>query len=194
MVEMTKTADQTAATNIDVNSGVKHFRLNPYSIPDRIVFSHNNVKYAIDRTGVSVKMKMKKSGLPLSFAIPARTFEGIAAKAVELSDGTQQVTLELHHQDPALCIPVLVSDNLDDIAADWHSWSRLMKLPMLMIGADNMAHPVREELGMVMIEDPIERRKRISTIKQRPWFLRRRKVGIVGEVQKITAAEIIARA
>lgn len=169
------------------------FRLDPYAIPDRIAFRHGDIHYTLDRTGVSVKMTMPKSGLPLSFALPARSFKGIAAKAVEHEDGSTIVSLELHHSDPELCIPVLVADNLDDIAADWHSWSRLMRLPMIVIGEDGMSQPVRNELGMVMVEDPIARRKRITAYKPRPWFLRRRKVGVVGAVQKITAAEIIAR-
>lgn len=68
-----------------------------------------------------------------------------------------------------------------------------MRLPMLIIEADGMAQPVKNELGAVMIEDPIARRKRITAIKHRPWFARRRKLGSVSEVTKLSAAEIIAR-
>ena len=68
-----------------------------------------------------------------------------------------------------------------------------MKLPMLIIGEDGLSQPVREELGMVMLESPIARRKRITAYKPRPWFLKRRKMGVVGPVIKITANEIIAR-
>lgn len=169
------------------------FRLDPYAIPDRIAFSHKDIHYTLDRTGVSVKMTMPQSGLPLSFALPARSFKGVAARCAEHEDGSRTVTLELHHHDPALCIPVLVAGDFDDIAADWHSWSRLMKLPMLIIGSDGMAQPVRNELGTVMVEDPIARRKRITAIKHRPWFLRRRKMAPVGEITRLSAAEIIAR-
>jgi len=188
MVNTTQTAAK-AATNTST-----FFRLDPYSIPDRIAFSNGDMHCTLDRTGVSVKMNMPQSGLPLSFALPTRSFKGISAKAVEHPDGTQTVSLELHHSDPDLCIPVLIADNLDDIAADWHSWSRLMKLPMLIIGEDGLSQPVREELGMVMLESPIARRKRYTAYKPRPWFLKRRKTGVVGNIQKITPAEIIARA
>lgn len=178
-------------------SAVAHaapMRLDPYKIAERISYSNDEgTSYTIDRMGVSVKKTMISSGLPLSMALPTKSFKGIAARIVENEDGSHKVSLELHHHDADLCVPVLVADNLDDIAADWHSWSRLMKLPMLMISADNVAQPVRDELGMVMVENPIERRKRIRMIKHRPWFLRRRKVGVVGEVQKISAREIIAR-
>lgn len=187
MVTMTETA--TAAND----ARPCNFRLDPYGISDRIRFTKGAMQCTLDRTGVSVRMTLSNSGLPLSFALPSRSFKGIAARAVEHSDGSQTVSLELHHNDPELCIPVLIADNMDDIAADWHSWSRLMKLPMLIIGEDGMSQPVRDELGMVMVEDPISRRKRITGYKPRPWFLRRRKTGIVGNVERISAREIIAR-
>jgi len=191
MVTMAQTNNKTADKAADPTCGF--FRLDPYAIADRLAFSHRNVHYTLDRTGVSVKMMMPKSGLPLAFALPAKSFKGVAAKAVEHEDGSKTVTLELHHSDPELCIPLLIADNLDDIAADWHSWSRLMRLPMIVIGEDGLSQPVRDELGMVMVEDPIARRKRITAYKPRPWFLRRRKPGAVGDVTKISAAEIIAR-
>ena len=187
MVEMTRSTEQV----IDVSTAF--FRLDPYQISGRLCFVKDNIRFTLDRSGVSVKLTLPKSGLPLSFGIPTSAFEGIAARAVENADGSQTVSLELHHTDPDLCIKVLVADNLDDIAADWHSWSRLMKLPMIIVDADGLSQPVRDELGMVMLESPIARRKRITAYKPRPWFLRRRKMGVVGPVIKITANEIIAR-
>ena len=69
-----------------------------------------------------------------------------------------------------------------------------MKLPMLVIGADDTAQPVTEQLGAIMVENPVDRRKRITSVKHRPWFLRRRRVvKVVGEVERLTADEIIAR-
>lgn len=179
--------------NMATKRSADQLRLDPYAISERVSYERAGTSYTIDRMGVSVKKTLKNSGLPLSLALPAKSFKGIAARAVQKEDGSTQVSLELHHHDPALCVLVLVADNMDDISADWHSWSRLMKLPMLIIGEDNVATPVRNELGMVMVESPIQRRKRITTIKQRGWFLRRRKVGVIGEITKITAKEIIAR-
>ena len=184
MVEMTQSAVAAIAP----------MRLDPYAIAERIFYAHEDgTTYAIDRMGVCLKKILRKSGLPLSMALPTKSFKGVAARVTENSDGTFQASLELHHHDRELCVLLLVADNLDDIAADWHSWSRLMKLPMLIVDADNIAAPVRNELGQVMVETPIERRKRLRMIKHRPWFLRHRKTGMIGDVQKITANEIIAR-
>lgn len=179
--------------NMAANISAEQLRLDPYSIADRVSFERAGTSYTIDRMGVSVKKKLAKSGLPLSMALPSKSFKGIAARAHQNDDGSTQVSLELLHHDAELCVPLLIANNLNDISADWHSWSRIMKLPMLIIDDDNVATPVRDELGLVMVENPLERRKRIRTYKHRGWFLRRRKTGDIGEVRKITAREIIAR-
>ncbi|MBL4727671.1 MAG: hypothetical protein JKY83_13600 [Rhizobiaceae bacterium] len=166
----------------------RDIRLDPFHLPHN-VRNDSSLSYSIDRDGV----EMQRNGSPNSIKLPAQSFKGIAARAVETEDGGMLVTLELHHEDAELCVPVLVTDNMDDIAADWHAWSRVLSLPMLILDADNSASPVRKLLGEIMVEDPIERRKRHRTIKHRPNFLRRRKVGVVGIVERLTAAEIIAR-
>lgn len=178
---------------IDVWAG-RDMRLDPYKLPQKVHSAGDNgLSYNIDRNGAVLKRKLQNSKLPISIALPAKAFKGVAAKATELPDGTTNVTLELLHHDPACCLPLLISDNLDDIAADWHAWSRMLKLPMLLIGDDNEPTPVCKKLGALMIESPIERRKKFSFLKRRPNFLRRRKMGDVGKVEKLTAAEIIAR-
>lgn len=168
-------------------------RLDPYHLPHSVSIKQDkHFSYKIDRNGAVMKRQLN-CGLPLSMALPQRAFKGIAARIFDDENGNTRFTLELHHHDIDLCLPVLVADNLDDIAADWHAWSRLMRLPMLLIDADNMASPVRRQLGLLMVETPIERRKRITTVKHRPWFSRRRKTGTLGPVVKLCAAEIIAR-
>ena len=96
----------------------------------------------LDKRGAVVRKVLPQSGLPLSIALPVRAFKGIAARAMDHGDGTMTVTLELHHEDSELCVPLLVAHNLDDIAADWHSWSQVYRLPMLMIEADGSARPL----------------------------------------------------
>ena len=165
-------------------------RLDPYQAPHRI--ERGNTKIQLDHGGAVVK-KTLSCGLPLSLAVPARAFKGVAARVADQEDGTVSVSLELLHHDPALSITVLEADHMDDIAADWHSWSRLMKLPMLIISEDEIAEPVRKQLGNLIVEAPWARRKRITAVKRRPNFLRRRKAGRIGTVEKITAEELIAR-
>lgn len=179
------------AYNAKKNNGASCvMRLDPYQFSHR--FETASKHYKLDRKGVVVRKRLT-CGLDMSIAVPARAYKGVAGRAVEDAHGNVTVTLELLHHDPELCIPLLLSHNLDDVAADWHSWSRLMGIPMLVIGDDGEPSPVQRLLGDIMIEDPVERRKRITTARYRPNFLRRRKPGTVGKVERISAAELIAR-
>lgn len=165
-------------------------RLDPYLGSHQLNIGDKS--YKIERKGVVVKKTMSM-GLPITMAVPAKAFKGVAARAMEDANGVVTVTLELLHHDPELCVPLLYANDMNDIAADWHSWSRLMKLPMLVIDLENNSTAVTKQLGELMVETPIQRRKSITTVKHRPNFMRRRKMGVVGEVQKLTAAELIAR-
>lgn len=173
-------------------------RLDPYRLPHSVSLDRGvQFSYNIDRTGAVMRRQLG-CGLPVSMALPNKSFKGIAARVIAGDKGNSIFTLELHHYDPDLCLPVLVADNLDDIAADWHAWSRMMRLPMLIVDEDNIAIPVREQLGMILVEEPHERRKRITIVRHRPWFLRRRKTGVQFEgndivLRKLDAKEIIAR-
>lgn len=168
-------------------------RIDPYQLPLRFDTGlANGPSYAIDRRGAVIKTRLN-CGLAVSMALPTRAFRGIAARAAVTPNGAYRVTLELHHCDPQLCIPLLVSEDLDDIAADWHSWSRLMKLPMLIIDAGQNATSVRAMLGEIMVDKPQVRRKRRDIAKRRPRFLRKRKTGKVSKVVRISGEELIAR-
>ena len=126
-------------------------------------------------------------------ALPANAFRGVAARALEDELGTVTVTLELLHNDPMLSVPLLVADDLDDVAADWRAWADAYRLPMLLIEADGVARTLEESLGAaIKALPPQERRKGRVTPARRPRFLARRKAGNLGLRLVIDGAEIIA--
>lgn len=169
-------------------------RLDPFRLQQGISFQDPSGNcLTLDRQGAVMKRRLATSGLDLSIALPTRCFKGVAARAIEHEDGSYTVSLELLHHDPELCVTLLVADDLDDIAADWHAWSRMMRLPMLIVGEADEAWPIQRQLGAIMVETPHQRRKRHATLKHRPWFLRRRKPGAIGPVVKISGEELIAR-
>ena len=131
-------------------------------------------------------------GLPLSMALPNKAFKGVAARAFDNEDGSNTVTLELLHSDPALSVPLCVAATAEDAACDWHSWAKKTGLPMLLLDESGEIAVVKDADALIMRE-PKARRRRVSILKYRPRFLRRRKVGMVGPVERITAREIIAR-
>lgn len=168
-------------------------RLDPYALNERIHYERGGTRYTIDRSGVSIKQVMARSGLPLSLALPAQAFRGVAVRFIEDALGGRRVILELNHRDAALCVALLVAEDLDDIAADWHAWSRILRVPMVMLDESGEAVPVARHMGELIIEEAIARRKRFSALKHRPWFLRRRKTGLPGPVTRLEPHEIIAR-
>jgi hypothetical protein len=168
-------------------------RIDPFQLPVRAAAcGQEGFGFTLDRHGAVVRCRLT-CGLALSMALPCRAFRGVAARAIVDTGGNVTATLELHHRDPNLCLPLLVADNLDDIAADWHSWSRMLRLPMLIVDGDAAARQLREKLGAIMVEPPQARRRRITAPRHRPGFLRRRKPGAIGQVVRISGEELIAR-
>lgn len=172
-------------------------RLDPKRFPQQVSYAMRgatgDVTITIDERGAVLRKILPSSGLPLSVALPKRAFKGVAARAIDHGDGEVTVTLELHHDDPDLCIPLLVAHDLSDIAADWRSWSEAFRIPMLMIEADGVARALEEHLGGVRTNDTQARRRHSYFANRRPRFLVRRSTGKLGIKMKIEGREIIAR-
>jgi len=171
-------------------------RLDPGNFPQRVSYAardeRDEVSVTLDSRGAVIRKVLTKSGLPLSIALPARAFKGVAARAIDHGDGTVTVTLELHHTDVALCVPLLVAHDLDDIAADWRAWAELYSLPMMMVEADGVARPL-EDGSLQQAASPSRRRRHHQIADRRPRFLVRRTTGKMGFRMKIEGREIIAR-
>ena len=112
-------------------------RLDPFRLPQAVTYATRDdlgdVTFTIDHRGATVRRVLEKSRLPVTLVMPAKAFQGVAARAIEDGDGNVTVTLELLHADPALSVPLLVAHDLDDVAADWRAWSDAYRLPMLLI-------------------------------------------------------------
>ncbi|MBU2326904.1 MAG: hypothetical protein KJ755_06015, partial [Alphaproteobacteria bacterium] len=76
-------------------------RLDPSRFPQQVTYALRgalgDVTITIDERGAVLRKILPGSGLPLSFALPARAFKGVAARAIDHGDGEVTVTLELHH-------------------------------------------------------------------------------------------------
>lgn len=173
------------------------FRLNPDDLDHQVTghFSSatGDVAFTVDERGAVLKRVLRQSGLPLSIALPARAFNGVAARAIDHGNGEVTVTLELNHDDPDMTVPLLVAHDLDDIAADWRRWSEAYGIPMLMVEADGVARPLEEKLGQVKTNKVKPRRRHSFFADRRPRFLVRRTIGTLGVEMKIDGREIIAR-
>ncbi|MBP0617369.1 DUF6101 family protein [Jiella mangrovi] len=149
------------------------------------------VTYRVDSRGAVIRRILEGCGLPISIALPSRAFRGIAARALETAEGEVTVTLELYHDDPKCTVPLLVANDLFDVAADWRGWSDLFGLPMLMIEADGRVVSLEETVGQLRSAQPASRRAAPHR-QRRPRFLARRKPGL-GIRMIVSGEEIIAR-
>lgn len=168
-------------------------RLDPFAMPQAFG-GDDDVSYTIDQRGAVIHRKLEMSGVTAAIVIPARMFRGVAARAMEDGEGNVTVTLELLHQDADLCVPLLVAENLDDVAADWRAWAEAYCLPMLLIEADGVARSLEESLGMaIKVAQAKERRLGNPTRQRRSRFQMRRKQGSMGMRLVIDGREIVAR-
>lgn len=177
-------------------------RLDPYALPQKISYNReaprlsgdahgSRIEFTVNTEGALVRCDMT-CGLPLAMSLPNKAFIGVAARAYENDDGSNTVTLELLHHDAELSVPLCVSESVEDAASDWHSWSKRLGLPMLLVDSQGNATKVKDHSGVASLS-PKPRRRRRSLMPNRPNFLRRRKMGKVGPVERIAAREIIAR-
>lgn len=175
----------------------EELRLDPFRLPQMVSYAtrdaYGDVTFTIDHRGASVRRVLERSGLPAVVALPACAFLGVAARAIEDGQGFVTVTLELHHRDPMLSVPLLVAHDLDDVAADWRAWAEAYRLPMLLIEADGVARTLEESLGAVRKGPVRARRKGRPSAQRRPRFLARRKLGDLGLRLVVSGEEIIAR-
>ena len=79
--------------------------------------------FTIDQRGAIIRRMLEKSGLPATIALPAARFAALPPAPWRTARAIVTVTLELLHNDPMLSVPLLVADDLDDVAADWRAWA-----------------------------------------------------------------------
>lgn len=173
----------------------QHLRLDPERLPQTVSYaasgSDAHVTFTLDTRGAVLRRQLTLSGLPLSVALPKNVFRGVAARAIEGENGDATVTLELLHTDPELSVPLLVAENLNDVAADWRLWAEIYGMPMLLIEKDGVARTLEESLDRASAALPRERRPRSQFANRRPRFLCRRNGGDLGMRLVVKGREII---
>ena len=84
-------------------------RLDPKRFPQAMTFElraeGTDATITLDERGAVLRKVLPSSGLPLSIALPARAFKGVAARAIDHGNGDVTVTLELHHDDRTSASP-----------------------------------------------------------------------------------------
>lgn len=172
------------------------WRIDPFALPQTLQVEaeadgDSDVRYTVDRGGAVMKRTLS-CGLPLSMSVPRNCFKGVVARTSQTESGETTVALELLHQDAALSVPLCLSKDLEDVAADWHAWSRRFKLPMLVEDERGVLVTVKNS-GGIENRGVKQRRRRVAGVRHRPRFLQRRRTPVIGPVEILRAEEIIAR-
>jgi hypothetical protein len=155
-------------------------RLDPFALPVRFTV---NDKAADERvrlvelTHERVVMRRAMGGIKMAVSLPMTTYLGVAIR-MEPPTGEDggAVAIVLEHRDPALSLPLYRATDGTDIVAEWQSWARALRLPLLVAEVDGTLREPFDHIGALRVACPIWRRRRRTAIKtRRPSILLRRK-------------------
>lgn len=165
-------------------------RLDPQRLPQAVSYAvadAQDASFTITARGIVMQESSADAISAIARLMPLSAYRGVAARAMEDDEGRPTVTLELHHDDPSLCVPLLVAHDLEAVSSDWHRWAAVFKLPMLLIEADGKALTLEESLERM--EGEVERAPRPT--KHKFGVFHRRKLGVrlvVGGMDVIEAS------
>ncbi len=128
--------------------------------------------------------------------LPLEEFSGVAIRAelVGQDGDVFAVSVNLHHEDPELCIPLHMSFDMSEVSARWQSWARALRLPLLLPALDGSWREPVERLGKVTVGPAHMRNARKALSARRSCMSLLREAVVPGPRTVFSGAEIIARA
>jgi Family of unknown function (DUF6101) len=175
------------------------FRLDPFILPVRYSATLGRGVHAVEATILldceqAIVKRPSRVGAPMTFRLPLNSFDGVAVRMTALdNDGNIEVVVELMHRDPGLCLPLIIANEPEDVAADWQAWSRTLNLPLLVVGQDGTVTAPVDRIGGISFAPTKPRRRYSFFAARRPRFLTRRKTGRPSSIEVLAGREIIAR-
>jgi hypothetical protein len=157
-------------------------RLDPFALPVRFTVADKAADErmrVVELTRERVVVRRAVAGIKMAVNVPVSAYLGVALR-MEPPQGELPgvVVLMLEHRDSALCLPLYRADDGTDIVAEWQSWARVLRLPLLVAEADGRLREPFARIGALRVAEPAARRRRRSAIrKRRPSILLRRKFG-----------------
>jgi len=175
-------------------------RLDPLSLPVRYATEDER---ADDRSRVveidhnRVLLFRSVGGVHMRLRIPLDGFLGVAVRILAAGEGgLDEAAITLEHRDPALSVALHIADELDDLAAEWELWGRVLGRPLLVQDIDGTLREPLKMMGAMMVNEGAPRRRRRTPLcKRRPYFTARRK-GFPVKLEAVVhrdEREIIAR-
>jgi len=168
---------QNKAGGVTSAGSGRALRLDPHRLPVRYTAADELADgrarvIEIDREQVLLHRSV--NGVRMRFRIPMEVFRGVAVRVLDGNDSEVAITLE--HPDPALTVALHRAEGIEDSAAEWQSWGRVLGLPLLIEDVDGTLRSPVEMIGALMTgEVALRRRRKTPLRKRRPYFLARRR-------------------
>jgi Family of unknown function (DUF6101) len=174
-------------------------RLDPFALPLRFEAADHTADKRVRSVELHherVVLRREFRGIKMALNLPVAAYLGVAIRMEPPTDDTMgAVTIVLEHPDHELSLTLYRATDTIDILAEWQSWGRALRLPLLVAEADGRLRAPFPHIGPVRVAAAIARRRRRSALKgRRPSFFLRRKAGrsLVGAAVH-DEREIIAR-
>lgn len=168
------------------------FSLAVESVPGRLLRGRDRVR--IEPAAVSVEREVM--GVRTARKLVALSeFSGVAIRAALVGENENRfaISVNLHHADPALCIPLHMAFDMDEANARWQSWARTLRLPLLMPAAEGGWREPVEKLGKIVVNRPCRRDPRRMLAARRSAMSSVRDPGVAREAPVVSGVEIVAR-
>jgi hypothetical protein len=191
---------QTAIGRVTPAGSSRDERLDPFSLPLRFetrdVAADGSVRF-VELTPERVVVRRSVRGMLMAVNLPLTSYLGVALRMEPAAGNAESaVALVLEHRDGALSLPLYRADDAADVVAEWQSWARVLKLPLLVAEADGRLREPFARIGALRVAAPLPRRRKYSSVKtRRPSILLRRARGrrLDGAAVHRGEREIIAR-
>ena len=173
---------QTGNGGGDPAGSSRHQRLDPFSLPLRFnvgdAGADGSVR-SVELTRERVVLRRSVRGMLMAVNLPVASYLGVALHVEASSEAASDtVALVLEHRDGGLSFPLYRAGDGTDIVAEWQSWGRVLKLPLLVAEADGSLREPFRRIGSLRVSTAQPRRRKYSSIKsRRPSIFLRRKSG-----------------
>lgn len=181
-------------------AGSSRTRLDPFSLPVRFRAADAGADehlrdVELYRERVVVRRRIR--GIPMALNVPVTDFLGVALSVTAPTEDTpESVHLTLEHPDPGLSIPLFDAPDSDEVVAEWQTWARVLRRPLLVTDDNGGLHEPFPHIGQVRAGAVSPRRRGRTALKsRRPSIRWRRRCGMVAATPTVHSGEreIIAR-
>jgi Family of unknown function (DUF6101) len=175
-------------------------RLDPFALPLRFwvgdATADESIR-AVELTPERVVLRRSVRGMLMAVNLPVKSYLGVALR-IEPPVGAAEgaVALVLEHRDCALSLPLYRAADTIDVVAEWQSWARVLRLPLLVAEADGRLREPFARIGALRVGAAVPRRRQRGSVKRRrpSIFLRRGAGGSLAQASVHRGErEIIAR-